>query len=73
MVSGSVESGCHELSENIWFVRSKTSYSVYIVEMSPMRDEQQPAREDRAFQLVVCETLSLAIISSAMADILARI
>ena len=73
MFNGTVESEWHELSENIWFVRSKTSYSVYIVEMSPMRDEQQPAREDRAFQLVVCETLSLAIISSAMADILARI
>ena len=24
--SGSVESGCHQLSENIWFVWSKTSF-----------------------------------------------
>ena len=25
--SGSVDSGCHQLSENIWFVWSKMSYS----------------------------------------------
>ena len=25
--SGSLDSGCHQLSENIWFVRSKISYS----------------------------------------------
>ena len=25
--SGSLDSGCHQLSENIWFVWSKTSYS----------------------------------------------
>ena len=27
MVDGSVDSGCHKLSEKIWFVWSKTSYS----------------------------------------------
>ena len=27
VVSGSVDSGCHELSENVWFVWSKASYS----------------------------------------------
>ena len=26
VVSGSLDSGCHKLSENIWFVWSKTSY-----------------------------------------------
>ena len=28
--SGSAYSGCHELSENIWFVWSKKSYSGFI-------------------------------------------
>ena len=63
MVSGSVDSGCHKLSENIWFVWSKTSYSRVKVEMSPMRDErtnEQTTSKDRASQLLIWETLSLA-------------
>ena len=46
-----------ELSENIWFVWPKNQ----IVEMLPMRDKQRTKSEDSATQLLICETLSLAI------------
>ena len=54
MVSGSVDSGCHKLSENVWFVWSKTSYSG-----DP--DGRTTTSENRATQLFICEKLSLAI------------
>ena len=40
MHSGSVDSGCHKLLENIRFVWSKTSYCGDKVEMSPMQDRR---------------------------------
>ena len=59
LVSGSVDSGCHKLSENIWFVWSKTSYSGDVTDAG--RTNERTTSEDRATQLLIWETLSLAI------------
>ena len=58
LVSVSVDSGCDELSENVWFVWSKTSYS------GDVTDAGQITSKDRATQLLSCEKLSLAILCS---------
>ena len=58
MVSGLEDSGCLKLSENIWFVWSKTSYSGDVTDAG--RDEQTTSK-DSATQLLICEKLSLAI------------
>ena len=59
MVSGSVDSGCHKLSENVWFVWSKTSYSGDV----SMRDGRTTTtREDNATQPLDTGRLSFAII-----------
>ena len=63
VVSGSMDSGCHEVSENVWFVWSKTSYSgdnwIY-------HRCRTTTREGRASQLLICEALSLAAHNSYM-------
>ena len=48
--SGSVDSGCHQLSENIWFVWSKMSYSGDMegCHACPRTDGQRTECEDRA-------------------------
>ena len=45
-----------ELSENVWFVWSKTSQSGDVTDAGG-----QAKREDTATQLLICESLSLAI------------
>ena len=64
MVSGSVDSGCHKLSENVWFVWSKTSYSGDKWRChrcgTDGRTDEQTTSKDRATQLLICEPLSLA-------------
>ena len=52
-----LDSGYLELSENIWFVWSKTSYIGDVTNGG--RDGT--TREDRAAQLLICETLFLAM------------
>ena len=47
-----------ELSENIWFVWSKTSYSGDVTDAG---QRQTTTSEDTATQLLICETLSLAM------------
>ena len=58
MVSESVDSGCHEVSEYILFVWSETTYSG---DVTYGRDGRTITSEDRATQLLICEKLSLAI------------
>ena len=53
-----------ELSENIWFVWPKTSYSGDVT-VRDGRTNKQTTSEDRATQLLICEALSLAISSVA--------
>ena len=65
VVSGSVNSGCHKLSENIWFVWSKTSYSGDKWRCYRCGTGQTTS-EDRATQLLIWETLSLAISESVL-------
>ena len=60
-VRGSVDGGCHKLSENIWFVWSKTSYSGDKWRCHQGGTDGQPTRKDRATQLLNRETLSFAI------------
>ena len=66
VVSGSVDSGCHKLTENVWFVWSKIY--IYWHKCSCYRcgtDErtnEQTTSEYRATQLLICEPLSLAIL-----------
>ena len=59
IIEWSVDSGCHELSENLWFVWSKTSYSG-----DKWRCYRCGTREDSATQLLICVKLSLAICTS---------
>ena len=56
-----MDSGCHKLSENVWFVWSKTSYSgdKWRCHRSGQMDEQTTSK-DRATQLLICEPLSFA-------------
>ena len=53
MVSGSVDSGSLMLSENVWFVWSKTSFSGDVTDAG--RTEEQTTREESATQLLICE------------------
>ena len=53
-----------ELSENIWFVWLKTSYSGDVTDAG--RRRRTTTSEDRATQLLICEALSLAIIEQVM-------
>ena len=62
VVSGSVDSGCQKLSENIWFVWSKTSHSGDKWRCYRCGTGQTTS-EDRATQLLIWETLSLAIVN----------
>ena len=48
VVSGSVDSGCHKVSENVWFVWSKTSYSGDVTDAG--QPNNQTNIEDRATQ-----------------------
>ena len=61
MVSGSVDSGCHKLSEMYGLYGLKH----HIVEMSQMRTDGRmtdgrTTSKDTATQLLICEKLSLA-------------
>ena len=60
--SGSVDSGGHQLSENIWFIWSKTSYigDKWRCHQGGT-DGTGRTRKDRATQLLICEALSFAI------------
>ena len=59
MVGRSVDSGCHKLSENIWFVWSKRSYNGRKGRMSSLYTDGRMECEDRArileSELVVCK------------------
>ena len=70
LVSGSVDSGCYKLSENVWFVIQTRSYKLYglkhhIVELISgdvtNAGRRTTTSQDRATQLLMCGKLSLAI------------
>ena len=56
-----VDSGCHKLSENVWFVWSKASYSGD--KWRCHRCGTGRTSEYRTTQLLICEKLSLAMFS----------
>ena len=41
VVSGSVDSGCHKLLENVWFVWFKTSYSGDVTDADGQTNDKQ--------------------------------
>ena len=61
MSEWSVDSGSHKLSENVWFVWSKTSYSGDVTDAG-RTNKQTMTSEYRATQLLICEKLSLTMI-----------
>ena len=61
----SVESGCHKLSENIWFVWSKTSYSGdKWIRCCRYGTHKQQVKIDT--QLLIWETMSLAMLDFSL-------
>ena len=57
VMSGSVDSQCHELSKIVWFVWRSNSVEIH----GGVTNAGQQTREDSATQLVICETLTLLI------------
>ena len=50
-----------ELSENVWFLWSKTSYSGYVTDAVGTKERRRPTRKDRATQPLDAGRLSFAI------------